>query len=1049
MSVYQIRRAHSAHRARTPLALVVVVVLLAVAAAGACGPDRAGEGAGDGPGAPAAAPPLATSAEIAAVLGGGWGVRVVAPETAGTASDVAVAPAGGRILVGAQDGSVSVVRPGAALRVLRGHAARVLRVVFAPGARAFASTSADGTARIDGGDGAPTVVLRGDGAPAVDVLFAADGGRVAMLGVDGTLRLFGADGTESAAIGGGAEPIDRIAALPGASAIVAASRSLGALEIVGWDGVVRARIDGLGEGAERFAIAARGDAVVVGGTDGRVIVWTPRGRRDAQPHEAAVQDVAFAPDGSCFATASLDGTARVYELDGTLRVRVIGHGAPLHRVALLPGGGRVLTVGADRRAVLWDADGKRIAVIADVVVTDGAFVAAGRAVLAWSGDGPAQAMDIHGAPLRAAVGMERGIVRLVTATDGDAFAWIAPDRTVRTALVGDAGSPAAVAAAHPSEAYTSPERCARCHRAAYRRWVQSSHAWTSSLASPDSLPRDVLRGREVFHPPGVTRFAEDDGGWTAETIGVRGTAERFRLTHVAGHKRMKMLLATMDDGRIQVLPAMIEWPDGPWFDYTQLLYGAPDEDLDTAPTVRPGEASFWTGAVRSWDQKCAFCHTSGRLAREPGPGGRGPRSSWRSLGVDCETCHGPGRAHAEAWERGETGAPLRRLEDLPRADAIAVCTQCHMEGDRVTPTYRIGDDLYEHLDPTLALSPERADPYGRELELMYDGLPFGTSHCAESGGLTCSRYHEPHGSDRASQLRLSPSSGALCGDCHADVADAGRAHTSHDPRGSGGACVGCHMPFLTIERGHGAVTDHTIGVPRLDLPGDRVAKDACTWCHSAGRNAPRDAPRIGAEALRDAYARWWPQARPPRPWMRALAAARTGDATAGAALLSVARDMSNPLLVRASAVRLLERSAAAHRAALLALATAPESLVRRSALLALRPLRGPDIDGAYRAALDDASLAVRVVAARAALAGWERVRADQDLLRAAIPILEEDVRGVTDDYYRWFLLGAARGLAGDDAGALAAYERVLVLDPLSAAVRTHVERLRERLSSGR
>jgi len=183
--------------------------------------------------------------------------------------------------------------------------------------------------------------------------------------------------------------------------------------------------------------------------------------------------------------------------------------------------------------------------------------------------------------------------------------------------------------------------------------------------------------------------------------------------------------------------------------------------------------------------------------------------------------------------------------------------------------------------------------------------------------------------------------------------------------------------------------------------------------------------------------------------MRAVAAARSGDESAGPALLAVATDGAQPRVVRATAVRLLGGYAEPHRSALFDLSSDPDSLIRRSALHALSVLRGDDVDARLMDGLADSSAAVRIVAARASLAGWWRVRANTELLSAVIPALEADVAAITDDYYRWFLLGAARGLAGDDAGALAAYEQVLQLDPLAGAVRAHVERLRERLGPPR
>jgi hypothetical protein len=120
----------------------------------------------------------------------------------------------------------------------------------------------------------------------------------------------------------------------------------------------------------------------------------------------------------------------------------------------------------------------------------------------------------------------------------------------------------------------------------------------------------------------------------------------------------------------------------------------------------------------------------------------------------------------------------------------------------------------------------------------------------------------------------------------------------------------------------------------------------------------------------------------------------------------------------------------------------PDSLVRRNAAAALAGRRGEIADGLLLRALVDDSAAVRSRAARAALAGWDRVRQNRALLDAALGVLAEDAEAVPDDDRRWFRLGAARQIAGDAAGALRAYERKLLLDPYAANVRLAVERLR-------
>ena len=513
--------------------------------------------------------------------------------------------------------------------------------------------------------------------------------------------------------------------------------------------------------------------------------------------------------------------------------------------------------------------------------------------------------------------------------------------------------------------------------------------------------------------------------------------------------RVQMFVATLPDGRQQVLPGMYEVPRSQWFDYTKLIFGGPGSDWDTPPMVKPGEPSFWTGTVRAWGPRCARCHVSGWEPKTPRA--EGARYACRQLGVDCESCHGPGRAH-QAWHQArEQGLPLEgprdpilRFRTLAHGRAVSACLQCHMEADLIDRRFQVGDDIFDHVDPTLIESPERVDPYGRVLELIYDGLPFSASRCVQEGELTCFTCHHPHGSEHPSQLRTPADSAAMCADCHQEQVDAGRGHTGHDPSGSGSSCVGCHMPYLRIERGHGVVADHSISIPRLDLPGDRVAKDACQSCHDGGDLAASDAPVLGIERLRERYVVTWPNPTPPHAWQQAFAAARTGEKDAASALLAVLNDRDAYRVLRASAATLLKHHAKEAPLALMLHTHDEDPLVRASALRALATLKGQAVDALLLDACKDPSRGVRIAAARLALEGWDRARKNPALVREALPVLEADAKEVPDDWVRWFLLAGALDLAGRVDEALQAYRNVALLDPFATHVRRRIGELEKK-----
>jgi predicted CXXCH cytochrome family protein len=601
----------------------------------------------------------------------------------------------------------------------------------------------------------------------------------------------------------------------------------------------------------------------------------------------------------------------------------------------------------------------------------------------------------------------------------------------------------------PAEGYVGAKACQGCHSAAYEVWSHSTHALALVPGRADALPPDAAAGGTVEHPPGKTTFRKAGEGYVATTTGEDGKPHDYPLDFVVGRRRIHMFVARMDDGRLQVLPGMYAQPKSKWFDYTYLIFGAPGEDMVAPPPVAPGDPSFWTGPVRAFDVHCARCHTSGMQPVVPADG-RGPRSSWRALGVDCESCHGPAAAHV-AYRQGEKGAPqndpMPHLKSLDRTASLSVCLRCHMEADVVKAGMPVGGDVYEHVTPTLMDGPDTVDPAGRAMELVYEGVSFGASVCAEAGKMTCLDCHEPHGSPTGVQLKKEVEGAALCARCHEEVAKDAPKHAHHKEGGAGVGCVGCHMPPLTIERGHGAIHDHTIGVPNPSL-GKGFARDACTGCHTGSMGNPAGVPALSAEKIRAAYEDWWPGRDVRPPWVAAIAAGRETADGGVAALRDVVKDPEVPRFARAAAANLYGAYGTAGADDAIEAAKDPDSLVRRAAVAGLATVRTDAADAALLRALSDRSAPVRVAAAQAALQGFERVGRNAALLAAALPMLEEDAQAVPGDDLRWFRLGAAREIAKDWKGAIEAYRRQVALDPFAGKVRDQIRKLEARVAGG-
>ena len=77
-------------------------------------------------------------------------------------------------------------------------------------------------------------------------------------------------------------------------------------------------------------------------------------------HRGGVYSVAYHPKGGLLATASHDGTIRLFEPDGKRMIRaLVGHDGPVTSLSFSPDGSVLASGSRDRTFRLWDASGER------------------------------------------------------------------------------------------------------------------------------------------------------------------------------------------------------------------------------------------------------------------------------------------------------------------------------------------------------------------------------------------------------------------------------------------------------------------------------------------------------------------------------------------------------------------------------------------------------------------------------------------------------------------------------------------------------------------
>jgi hypothetical protein len=358
--------------------------------------------------------------------------------------------------------------------------------------------------------------------------------------------------------------------------------------------------------------------------------------------------------------------------------------------------------------------------------------------------------------------------------------------------------------------FAGNQACATCHPDTFRAHHHSRHAATLHPMAPGQLPVPFPDRAQLIDGDTGLRYQVErrqnryyfqvlaPDGPRSEPIEFAFGSGKTGLTFVG-----RAPGGTIRELRMSYFPSRRRWEVTP---------GQRSPTGDPLGTVQDHRTS----------QRCFGCHATvvpaSGVVPEP-----------RFQGVGCEACHGPGRAHIEAVQRGDTD---RRIDNPGRWDGQQVnelCGRCHRSEREIDP-----------LDTFNLAQTQRFQPMG---------LAKSACFRASAGRLSCLTCHDPHADTRTDAAHYE----AACRTCHRPAPtpnpspNSGGGGTRRlerrplpSPEVGGGAggggrraiaakvcpvnprdgCVTCHMPRREVVRGI-TMADHWIRVFRSPAAGGR------------------------------------------------------------------------------------------------------------------------------------------------------------------------------------------------------------------------------------
>lgn len=420
--------------------------------------------------------------------------------------------------------------------------------------------------------------------------------------------------------------------------------------------------------------------------------------------------------------------------------------------------------------------------------------------------------------------------------------------------------------------YIGDASCQSCHKAEYESWLTSDHFRAMQPADENTVLGDF--NNATYTADGVTsKFFRKEGKYYINTQGPDGENHDYEILYTFGYKPLQQYLVAFPGGRLQATRQSWDTEKKKWFHQY------------AGQKIPAHDWMHWTANAQNWNTMCSRCHSTD-LQKNYDLNTDTYHTTYSTMTVSCESCHGPGEKHLEyvnskSYKNGKkiVGSFLETGKGSSQMAVINTCAPCHARAGEISPHKLTSPELLDNYIPEL---PTTAHFYadGQMRDEDYNYTSFLQSKMFRRG-VSCIDCHEPH-SGKVYQI-----DNQLCMRCHEDKYDM-PSHTFHAVNTAGALCKSCHMPTETY-MGNDVRHDHFFRAPRPDLTVKYGMPNACNQCHSDK----------SAQWAANAVEKWYGPVRPAHFAEDLILASREDSATIKH-VIKLVSDTANAEIVKAA-----------------------------------------------------------------------------------------------------------------------------------------------------